>query len=211
MTSSGAARAFSIGVSGTRESGRTQLLLAMCRLLRDNYSLAVLTTQSPPDQDGCREFLLRHKALAPARIALVLDEDDPDFAFDALMTEFRPELAFLDREANNGDWIDALAHYRVHVVDGSDRLSADDVIDVVNADLLVINQTRLGLALDVQPTPALRDCLTVRGDAPCVFTQARHGVGTIAVARHFLECWRRMSAPAAWSEVAEERPLLTPV
>jgi urease accessory protein len=205
-------RAFTIGISGMSGSGRTLLLLAVCRLLRDNYSLAVLATQAARGHDGCREFLIRHKALAPARVSVVPDGHDPDLTLDALMTEFRPELVFLDREGDDCDRVDALADYRLHVVDGSaDQVSPVDVIDVVNADLLALNQTRLGPSIDVHQTAAVRECLRLRGDAPSVFTQARYGIGTIDVARQFLESWRRVSAPNAWTPHVEDHPALAEV
>ena len=64
-------RAYTVSVTGSAESGKTTLLLALCRLLRDNYSIAVVTRKPAPDGDGSREFLIRHKALAPSRIVAV--------------------------------------------------------------------------------------------------------------------------------------------
>ena len=64
-----ATRAYTIGVSGSQAGGRTLLVLAMCRLLRDNYSIVVVTGHIGHGQDGGREFLIRHKALASSRIA----------------------------------------------------------------------------------------------------------------------------------------------
>ena len=58
-------RAYTVSVSGSAKSGKPTLLLALCRLLRDTYSLAVVTGKTLPAEDGCREFLVRHKALAP--------------------------------------------------------------------------------------------------------------------------------------------------
>ena len=72
------------------------LLLALCRLLRDNYSIAVVTSHTAPDQDSSREFLIRHKALASTRIAAVDRGRHIEGAIESLMTEFRPELIFLE-------------------------------------------------------------------------------------------------------------------
>ena len=55
--------------AGPVGSGKTALLLALCRLLRDDYSLAVVTNDIFTKEDG--EFLVRHQALAAERIAAV--------------------------------------------------------------------------------------------------------------------------------------------
>ena len=64
-------RAYTVSVTGSTESGKTTLFLELSRLLRDNYSIAVVTRKPAPDRDGSREFLLRHKALAASRIVAV--------------------------------------------------------------------------------------------------------------------------------------------
>ena len=53
-------RAFTIGIGGPVGSGKTALLLALCRLLRDEYELAVVTNDIFTKEDG--EFLVRHQA-----------------------------------------------------------------------------------------------------------------------------------------------------
>jgi urease accessory protein len=207
-----AVRAFTVGLSGTRGSGRATLLLSLCRLLRDSYSLAVITTHAPPGQDSCRDFLVRHKALAPARVTVVSNLQEPGSALEALAAEFRPDLVFLDCDGDDSDVADPHADYTIHVVDGSaEGVSPYDTAGVASADLLVLNQTRLGPSLDAQRTTLVRECLQLRGDASAVFTQARYGIGTIEVARLFLESWRRISAPELWNTRIEARPALTQV
>ena len=63
------ARAFTIGIGGPVGSGKTALLLALCRLLRDDHSLAVVTNDIFTKEDG--EFLVRHQALPAERITAV--------------------------------------------------------------------------------------------------------------------------------------------
>ena len=62
-------RAFTVGIGGPVGSGKTALLLALCRTLRDRYSLAVVTNDIFTKEDG--EFLVRHEALDPERITAV--------------------------------------------------------------------------------------------------------------------------------------------
>ena len=58
-------RAFTVGIGGPVGSGKTALLLALCRMLRDDHSLAVVTNDIFTREDG--EFLVRHEALPAAR------------------------------------------------------------------------------------------------------------------------------------------------
>ena len=58
-------RAFTVGIGGPVGSGKTALLLALCRLLRDDNNIAVVTNDIFTREDG--EFLVRHQALAADR------------------------------------------------------------------------------------------------------------------------------------------------
>ena len=60
------ARAFTVGIGGPVGSGKTALLLELCRRLRNAYSLAVVTNDIFTKEDG--EFLVRHEALEMDRI-----------------------------------------------------------------------------------------------------------------------------------------------
>ena len=62
-------RAFTVGIGGPVGSGKTALLLALCRRLRERHSLAVVTNDIFTKEDG--EFLVRHGALDAERITAV--------------------------------------------------------------------------------------------------------------------------------------------
>src|SRR5512138_136521 len=62
-------RAFTVGVGGPVGSGKTALVLALCRLLRDTHSLAVVTNDIFTREDA--EFLVRNDALPAERIRAV--------------------------------------------------------------------------------------------------------------------------------------------
>ena len=206
-----AARAYTIGVSGSTQSGRPTLLLAVCRLLRDNYSIAVVTSHPAPDQDGTREFLIRHKALTPSRIAVVDRGPATEQAMGAQMTEFRPELIFLEGAAADREGIGSLVDFTIHIVDGcAERISSEDVTGAESSDLLVLNKTHLGPPLDPERNVSVRESVCIRGDAPYVFAQLRYGIGAIEIARHILGRWRQTSAPAAWAAPLAGHALLAP-
>src|SRR4051794_20721044 len=62
-------RAFTVGIGGPVGSGKTALLLALCRLLRDDHEIAVVTNDIFTKEDA--EFLTRQEALPAERIAAV--------------------------------------------------------------------------------------------------------------------------------------------
>ena len=202
-------RAYTVSVTGSTESGKTTLFLELSRLLRDNYSIAVVTRKPAPDRDGSREFLLRHKALAASRIVAVDENSQLDLAIEWLMTECRPELIFVEDQERSDT--DALPDFTIHVVNGSGGgISPDDAIGAANSDLLVLNKTHLGPPLDLDRDVSVRDSLQARGDAPYVFAHLRYGIGTIEIARQFLGSWRHTSAPAAWATPLDAHVLLAP-
>src|SRR5690606_15750615 len=99
------ARAFTIGIGGPVGSGKTALLLALCRILRDTYSLGVVTNDIFTREDG--EFLVRNHALPAERITAVETggcphtavRDDISQNLDALrqlMIRFEPDLLFVE-------------------------------------------------------------------------------------------------------------------
>ena len=63
------ARAFTVGIGGPVGSGKTALVLALCRALRDRYSLGVVTNDIFTREDA--EFLVRNEALESRRIRAV--------------------------------------------------------------------------------------------------------------------------------------------
>src|ERR1700741_1597066 len=105
-----AARAFTVGIGGPVGSGKTALLLALCRALRDRYSLGVVTNDIFTKEDA--EFLMRNHALPSERIRAVetggcphtaiRDDISPNLvALDGLMESLRPELLFVESGGDN--------------------------------------------------------------------------------------------------------------
>src|SRR6266481_3685966 len=99
------ARAFTIGIGGPVGSGKTALLLALCRLLRDDYSLAVVTNDIFTKEDG--EFLVRNQALPADRITAVETGGCPHtavrdditsnlIALEELHQQFNPQILFIE-------------------------------------------------------------------------------------------------------------------
>lgn len=195
-------RAFTIGVSGAPPTRAWSLLLALCRLLRTSYSLAVVTSEYPPSEDGGRAFLIRHKALASERIALVQIGGSLHAECGPLMETFRPDLLFVEGAGGVPGFCE-LADFTMHVVDANDGISPEESDYAAAADLLVINKTRPCPPLDASLNVVAQDAVRLRGDAPVVFAQIRYGLGVIEIARHVLVGWRQATAPATWLQSSQ--------
>ena len=196
-------RAFTIGIGGPVGSGKTALLLALCRLLRDDYGLGVVTNDIFTREDG--EFLVRHQALPAERIAAVETggcphtavRDDISQNLDALeqlMLRFSPDLLFVESGGDNlaAQFSRELADYTIYVIDvsGGDKIPRKGGPGITQSDLLVINKTDLaplvGADLDVME----RDSRRMRGAGPFLFAQVINGIGVSEVAEQVLRAWR---------------------
>jgi urease accessory protein len=198
------ARAYTIGIGGPVGSGKTALLLALCRLLRDRYNLAVVTNDIFTREDG--EFLVRHQALAAERIIAVETggcphtavRDDVSQNLDALgqlMHRFKPDLMFVESGGDNlaAQFSRELADFTIYVIDvsGGDKIPRKGGPGITQSDLLVINKTDLAPLVGADLEVMGRDSKRMRGDGPFLFAQVTNGIGVSAVATHLLASWRQ--------------------
>src|SRR5437870_5164475 len=184
------ARSFTVGIGGPVGSGKTALLLALCRALRDRYALGVVTNDIFTREDA--EFLVRNQALDPARIRAVETGGCPHaairedishnlLALEQLMEEVRPELLFVESGGDNlaAQYSRELADYTVYVIDvaGGDKVPRKGGPGITQSDLLVINKTDLAAQVGADLSVMARDARRMRGEGPVVFAQCTHGVG----------------------------------
>ena len=189
-----ARRAFTVGIGGPVGSGKTALLLALCRELRDRYSLGVVTNDIFTKEDG--EFLVRHEALETRRITAVETggcphtavRDDVSQNLDALqqlMAAVRPELLFVESGGDNlaAQFSRELADFTIYVIDvsGGDKIPRKGGPGITQSDLLVINKTDLAELIGADLDVMARDSRRMRGDGPFLFAQVTNGVGVDAV------------------------------
>ena len=202
-------RAFTIGIGGPVGSGKTALLLALCRLLRDDYELAVVTNDIFTKEDG--EFLVRHEALAAERITAVETggcphtavRDDISQNLDALrqlMRRFRPQLLFVESGGDNlaAQFSRELADFTIYVIDvsGGDKIPRKGGPGITQSDLLVINKTDLAPLVGADLTVMQRDAARMRGDGPFLFAQVLHGKSVRDIADHVLGAWQKATRAA---------------
>ncbi len=205
-----AQRAFTVGIGGPVGSGKTALVLALCRALRDRVSLGVVTNDIFTREDA--EFLHRHQALPAERIRAVETGGCPHAAIredishnldalEQLMTDVGPELLLVESGGDNlaAQFSRELVDFTIYVIDvaGGDKVPRKGGPGITQSDLLVINKIDLaphvGASLDVMA----RDARAMRGDGPFVFSQANIGVGLDAIVGEILGARRQVVADAA--------------
>ena len=192
-------RAFTVGIGGPVGSGKTALVLALCRHLRDRISLGVVTNDIFTKEDA--EFLTRHEALPSARIravetggcphAAIREDISPNLmALEGLMEDFGPELLVVESGGDNlaAQYSRELADYTVYVIDvaGGDKVPRKGGPGITQSDLLVINKTDLAPLVGADLGVMDRDARKMRGTGPTVFAQVTKNVGVAEIAEHLL-------------------------
>jgi len=193
------ARSYTVGIGGPVGSGKTALLLALCRHLRDRVSLGVVTNDIFTKEDA--EFLMRNQALPNERIRAVETGGCPHaairedishnlLALEELMETVRPELLFVESGGDNlaAQYSRELADYTIYVIDvaGGDKVPRKGGPGITQSDLLVINKTDLAAAVGADLGMMERDARAMRGAGPFVFAQVKHGQGVEEIISHIL-------------------------
>jgi urease accessory protein len=197
-----ASRSFTVGIGGPVGSGKTALLLALCRKLRDRYQLGVVTNDIFTREDA--EFLMRNEALPSERIRAVetggcphtaiRDDISPNLvALDTLMDALHPELLFVESGGDNlaAQFSRDLADYTIYVIDvsGGDKIPRKGGPGITQSDLLIINKTDLAPLVGADLGVMERDAAKMRGEGPFLFAQVTNGVGVDAVVSHVIDAW----------------------
>jgi urease accessory protein len=184
-----------VGVAGPVGSGKTALVDALCKELRERCEMAVVTNDIYTKEDA--QFLVRSGALPIERIVGVETggcphtaiREDASINLDAIdrLNERYPDLDLVIVESG-GDNLAAtfspeLVDLTLYVIDvaGGDKIPRKGGPGITKSDLLIINKTDLaphvGASLEVMD----RDAKKMRGERPFVFTSIRRGEGVEAV------------------------------
>jgi urease accessory protein len=196
-------RAFTVGVGGPVGSGKTALMLQLCKRLRETRSIAAVTNDIFTKEDG--EFLTRHEALEPERIRAVetggcphtaIREDISSnlLALEELHQKFHPDILLIESGGDNlaACFSRELADFTIQVIDvaGGDKIPRKGGPGITQTDLLVINKTDLAEAVGADLKVMERDTKKMRGDGPFVFAQVKHGAGVDEIVKHILHQWQ---------------------
>ncbi|HEX4339581.1 MAG TPA: urease accessory protein UreG [Polyangiaceae bacterium] len=184
-----------VGVGGPVGSGKTALVGWLCRKLRDDYDMAVVTNDIYTREDA--EFLIRHEALSPDRVVGVETGGCPHTAIredasinleavEGLVTRHGPlDLVIIESGGDNlaATFSPELSDLTLYVIDvaAGDKIPRKGGPGITRSDLLIINKTDLaphvGASLEVMD----RDARKQRGERPFLFTNLKTGDGVDAV------------------------------
>ncbi|MFE1071607.1 urease accessory protein UreG [Streptomyces sp. NPDC058783] len=192
----GKLRALRIGLGGPVGSGKTATVAALCRALREELSLAVVTNDIYTREDA--EFLLREAVLPPERITAVETGACPHTAIrddisanleavEDLEDEVGPlDLVLVESGGDNltATFSKGLVDAQVFVIDvaGGDDIPRKGGPGVATADLLIVNKTDLAPYVGSDLGRMAADAKTVRGELPVVLQSLRSEDGVREVA-----------------------------
>jgi urease accessory protein len=184
-----------IGVGGPVGSGKTAIVAALCRQLRDDLSLAVLTNDIYTTEDA--DFLRRHAVLPDERIAAVQTGGCPHTAIrdditanldaidDLVARNDRLDLILVESGGDNltATFSSGLVDVQIFVVDvaGGDKVPRKGGPGVTYSDLLVINKTDLAPMVGADLEVMRRDAAKVRGRRPFVLLSLTQDPAATAV------------------------------
>lgn len=190
-----------VGIGGPVGSGKTALVEALCKHLRDFYEIYVITNDIYTKEDQL--ILTRAQALAAERIMGVETGGCPHTAIreDASMNlaaihdmnlKFPDaELCFVESGGDNlaATFSPELADLTVYVIDvaAGEKIPRKGGPGIMRSDLLVINKVDLaplvGANLEIMEADARR----MRGARPFVFSNLKSGRGVDEIAGFILQ------------------------
>ena len=180
-----------VGIGGPVGSGKTALLDRLCKAMRDDFEIAVVTNDIYTREDA--EFLLRSEALDADRIVGVETGGCPHTAIredasmnlaavEDLAAKFpRLDVVFIESGGDNlsATFSPELADLMIYVIDVAEgeKIPRKGGPGITRSDLLVINKIDLapyvGASLEVMESDTNR----MRGDKPWVFTNLKQDIG----------------------------------
>ncbi|BAZ91499.1 urease accessory protein G [Raphidiopsis curvata NIES-932] len=183
--------AYRVGVAGPVGSGKTALVDALCKSLRESYKLAVVTNDIYTQEDA--QFLVRSQALERDRIlgvetggcphtAIREDASMNLAAIEQLEEKFTDlDVVFLESGGDNlaATFSPELVDLTIYVIDvaAGDKIPRKGGPGITKSDLLVINKTDLAPYVGADLNVMERDTKRMRGDRPFILTNLKTQVG----------------------------------
>ena len=186
---------FRVGIGGPVGTGKTALMDALCKRLRERYDIAAITNDIYTEEDA--QFLTRSGALAPERIrgvetggcphTAIREDASMNLAAIGDMVARFPDLDIVLIESG-GDNLAAtfspeLADITIYVIDVSagDKIPRKGGPGITRSDLLVINKTDLAPLVGASLEVMARDSRRMRKSRPFLFSnlKALEGVDEI--------------------------------
>ena len=190
-----------VGIGGPVGSGKTALVNALCRRMREKYSIAVVTNDIYTKEDA--QFLIQNKALQEERIkgvetggcphtAIREDASINLSAIDELCLNFSDlDMVFVESGGDNlaATFSPELSDLTLYVIDvaAGDKIPRKGGPGITQSDLLVINKIDLaphvGASLEIMKSDAKK----MRGEIPFVFTDLKEGVGIDKIEKFIID------------------------
>ncbi|KAJ4297642.1 hypothetical protein N0V90_005536 [Kalmusia sp. IMI 367209] len=203
-------RAFTVGIGGPVGSGKTALMLALCKALRTRFSIAAVTNDIFTRED-C-EFLTKNKALPAERIVAVETGGCPHAAvredistnlltLTQLHNKFSTDLLLIESGGDNlaANYSRELADFIIYVIDvsGGDKIPRKGGPGITQSDLLVVNKCDLAEAVGADLGVMERDSRRMREDGPTIFAVVKKGDGVVNIIDLILSAWKASGASQA--------------
>jgi urease accessory protein len=190
-----------VGIGGPVGSGKTALVEALCKRLRDIYEIYVITNDIYTKEDQL--ILTRASALPAERImgvetggcphTAIREDASMNLAAIESMSQRFPnaELCFIESGGDNlaATFSPELADLTIYVIDVAEgeKIPRKGGPGITRSDLLVINKIDLaplvGADLDVMKADTIR----MRVWRPFVFTDLKRGLGVEEITRFIIE------------------------
>ncbi|KAF2866179.1 urease accessory protein ureG [Massariosphaeria phaeospora] len=206
-------RAFTIGIGGPVGSGKTALMLVLCKALRTRFSIAAVTNDIFTRED-C-EFLTKNNALPAERIIAVETGGCPHAAvredistnlltLTNLHAQFATDILLIESGGDNlaANYSRELADFIVYVIDvsGGDKIPRKGGPGITQSDLLVVNKIDLAEAVGADLGVMERDSRRMREGGPTIFAVVKHGKGVENIVDLILSAWKASGASQARKE-----------
>jgi urease accessory protein len=173
-----------VGIGGPVGSGKTALMEALCKRMRDRYEIAAITNDIYTKEDA--RILTVSGALPEERIMGVETGGCPHTAIRedcsinlAAVAEMRGRFPALDLILieSGGDNLAATFSPELADVAAGEKIPRKGGPGITRSDLLVINKTDLAPHVGADLAVMDRDSRTMRGKRPFAFTNTRAGDG----------------------------------
>jgi urease accessory protein len=189
-----------VGIGGPVGSGKTALMDALCKAMRDSYDIAAITNDIYTKWDA--EFLVRSGSLDAERIVGVETGGCPHTAIredasmnlaavaDMLVKFPKLDLVLIESGGDNlaATFSPELADLTIYVIDvaAGDKIPSKGGPGITRSDLLVINKIDLAPHVGASLPKMETDAKRMRGARPFVMTNLRRGDGLQSIVR-FIE------------------------
>ena len=189
-----------VGVAGPVGSGKTALLAILCKSLKDNFEIAVVTNDIYTQEDA--DFLIKKDILEKGRIVGVETGGCPHTAIREdcslnknavieLEKKYHPlDFIFVESGGDNlaASFSPELVDICIYVIDVSagDKIPRKGGPGITRSDLLIINKIDLSKMVGANLEIMKNDTNKMRGSMPWFFTNLKTSEGVDLVINYLI-------------------------